>query len=140
MAAAMAANRGGSGSGLPRHPAPPSSGAPSHFRSASASAYNRRGSGSGDAASVTSGSITANVPREALLRLGELRAREQGLFGRAGFSDAQVTADPRFRLNAALRSSGLGGSSYAQQMMVRAGDGLRGAEAARRQLATFSLS
>ena len=46
----------------------------------------------------------------ALAHLANARIAEQGLFGRSGFTDKQVTGNKHFRLVTALRSEGLGGT------------------------------
>jgi hypothetical protein len=64
--------------------------------------------------------VDAARRQEALATLARLRMQEQGLFGKHGFTDKQITSDARFRLASALREQGGAGAqgSYGRTVMM----------------------
>lgn len=74
----------------------------------------------------------AGKTKAALLQLANTRLKEQGLFGRAGYSDKQVTGDKRWRFVSALRAAGVGAQdgSAARVALGSLNEGVRGSTTA----------
>jgi hypothetical protein len=70
--------------------------------------------------------------KNTLLQLANTRLKEQGLFGRQGFTDKQVTGDKRWRFVSALRAAGVGAheGTAARQALSVLNTGVRGSHTA----------